>query len=320
MSGVRIVAAFSLRESLRRRVFVVVALLTVVFLALYALGLLAGVQVGRRDRPRHRHRGPGGGRLDPARAVDVRDALPRARSSPSSSRSAPCAGDAERGLLQPLLVRPLPRGTFLLGRFAAAAAVCAAYVIVVFLACVVITDAFGGWWPDRTVVARARAGRRRGRARRALARRVSVLLSSTANGIAVFMLFGAGLTAGLLGQIAEALSSDTLDNVAKAVLLGAAVRGALPGLAERDHRRHRRFHAAGHRPRARSAAPSRSARCSARGRSSTWPGSAPAGCGRSSAATCEGLTSGPPIGSASPRQGTPECRGGRDGSERDHPA
>ena len=38
-------------------------------------------------------------------------------------------GDAERGLLQPLLVRPLPRATFLLGRFAAAAGVCVVYVI-----------------------------------------------------------------------------------------------------------------------------------------------------------------------------------------------
>jgi hypothetical protein len=43
----------------------------------------------------------------------------------------------------------------------------------------------------------------------------SVVLSSVANGIAVFMLFGAGLTAGLLGQIGETLSSDTLSNVAK---------------------------------------------------------------------------------------------------------
>ena len=31
-------------------------------------------------------------------------------------------GDAERGLLQPLIVRPLTRGTFLLGRYVAAAA------------------------------------------------------------------------------------------------------------------------------------------------------------------------------------------------------
>ena len=41
----------------------------------------------------------------------------------------------------------------------------------------------------------------------------SVFLSQTANGIAVFMVFGAGLTAGLLGQIGEALSSETLERV-----------------------------------------------------------------------------------------------------------
>jgi Cu-processing system permease protein len=42
----------------------------------------------------------------------------------------------------------------------------------------------------------------------------SVFLSATANGIAVFMLFGAGLVAGLLGQIGEGLGSETLQNVA----------------------------------------------------------------------------------------------------------
>ena len=41
-------------------------------------------------------------------------------------------GDAERGLLQPLLVRPVPRRTLLLARFAVAPrVVCGAYVIVV---------------------------------------------------------------------------------------------------------------------------------------------------------------------------------------------
>jgi hypothetical protein len=42
-------------------------------------------------------------------------------------------------------------------------------------------------------------------------------LSATANGIAVFMAFGAGLVAGLLGQIAEALGSGTLEDAALAV-------------------------------------------------------------------------------------------------------
>ena len=42
----------------------------------------------------------------------------------------------------------------------------------------------------------------------------SVFLSA-ANGIAIFMLFGAGLAAGLLGQIGDALSVDTLETVAE---------------------------------------------------------------------------------------------------------
>jgi ABC-2 type transport system permease protein len=41
----------------------------------------------------------------------------------------------------------------------------------------------------------------------------SVFLNMTANGIAVFMVFGAGLTAGLLGQIGEALASGTLKTI-----------------------------------------------------------------------------------------------------------
>ena len=57
----------------------------------------------------------------------------------------------------------------------------------------------------------------------------SVFLSATANGIAVFMVFGAGLVAGLLGQIGEALSSGTLQDVVHGRELAAALRGPLPG-------------------------------------------------------------------------------------------
>jgi ABC-type transport system involved in multi-copper enzyme maturation permease subunit len=122
-------------------------------------------------------------------------------------------GDAERGLLQPLLVRPLSRRDLLAGRFGAAAAVCSGYVIVVFLGAATITWAFGDWLPDRklapalelavavcVICALSLAG--------------SVVLSATANGIAIFMIFGAGLTGGLLGQIAEVVGSGTLDDVA----------------------------------------------------------------------------------------------------------
>jgi ABC-type transport system involved in multi-copper enzyme maturation permease subunit len=124
-------------------------------------------------------------------------------------------GDADRGLLQPLLVRPVSRRDVLIARFLAAATVCAGYVMVVFAACTLITWAISGWWPDRVVVpALQLAGAVAILAALSLAG--SVFLASTANGIAVFMVFGAGLVAGLLGQIGEALGSDTLDDVSTA--------------------------------------------------------------------------------------------------------
>jgi len=125
------------------------------------------------------------------------------------------SGDAERGLLQPLVVRPVGRSTLLLARFLGAAGVCVTYVLAVYFAAMLITGLTGDWWPDRIVSPGVELA---GAVVIVIALSLlgSVVISSTANGIAVFMLFGAGLTAGLLGQIAEALSSDTLSDVSRA--------------------------------------------------------------------------------------------------------
>ena len=125
-------------------------------------------------------------------------------------------GDAERGLLQPLVARPLGRSALLAGRFAAAAAVCGLYVVVVYGAAMTITQAVTGWWPDRIATpALELAGAVVVLV--ALCLLGSVFLSAIANGIAVFMVFGAGLVAGLLGQIGEALDSERLESIAVAV-------------------------------------------------------------------------------------------------------
>jgi Cu-processing system permease protein len=123
------------------------------------------------------------------------------------------SGDAERGLLQPLVVRPVGRSTLLLSRFLGAAGICTAYVLAVYFAAMLITGLTGHWWPDRIawpglelaagvviVIALSLLG--------------SVGLSATANGIAVFMLFGAGLGAGLLGTIGHALNSHAVKHAA----------------------------------------------------------------------------------------------------------
>ena len=209
---VLVVAGHALRECVRRRVFVVVALLTVAFLALYGLGAWQAFKAT--------------GDLERFEGIDA-DVVAGATVFGLAMFSilflgtvlavfltlGVVRGDAEGGLLQPLLVRPLSRRTLLLGRWLAAAAVCAAYVAVVFLAAMVITGALGDWWPDRIMV--PLLGLAAGVAIiAALSLLGSVFLASTANGIAIFMLFGAGLTAGLLGQIGEALQSDTLTDVA----------------------------------------------------------------------------------------------------------
>ena len=214
MRGAAIIAGFALRESVRRRVFVVVALLTVAFLALYGLGVWQISQevdeIGGPDGIEGRV--VGGATL---LGLSMFATLFLGAILAVFLTLGAVRGDAERGLLQPLLVRPLPRGTYLLGRFAAAAGVCSAYVIVVFLASVVITDVFVEWWPDRLLLPALELGAAV-TIIAALALGGSVVLSATANGIAIFMLFGAGLTAGLLGQIAEGLGSETLETVSRA--------------------------------------------------------------------------------------------------------
>jgi ABC-type transport system involved in multi-copper enzyme maturation permease subunit len=215
MRNAWIVAGFALRESVRRRVFFVVALLTVLFLALYGLGTWQAYRTTDVTS------------IDSSNGVEVKVVAGAILLGLSMFATlflgailavfltlGAVRGDAERGLLQPLLVRPLSRATFLAGRFLAAGVVCAAYVIAVFLGSVLITHASGGWWPDSILAPALELGAAVA-ILVALALAGSVLLSATANGIAVFMLFGAGLTAGLLGEIGDALDSGTLSTVAR---------------------------------------------------------------------------------------------------------
>jgi Cu-processing system permease protein len=214
MSAARTIAAFGLREALRRRVFVVVALLTIAYVVLYSLGTWQAFKAAAVEGGT----GPAGVRSDIVAGatllgLNMFGTMFLGTILAVFLTLGAVRGDAERGLLQPMLVRPVSRRTVLLARWGAAAAVCAAYVIVVFLAAVVITWAFGGWWPDHVLgPALLLAGAVAVLCAISLAG--SVFLASTANGIAVFMVFGAGLTAGLLGQIGDALNSHTLSKVA----------------------------------------------------------------------------------------------------------
>jgi Cu-processing system permease protein len=209
----RIIAGYALREAVRRRVLLVVVVLTGGFLTLFTYGSQ------RAFREVARKRIPAGGMIEEkvltgstllGLAMFVTLFLGTVLAVFVTLNAV--RGDAERGLLQPLVVRPVGRSTLLLGRFLAASGVCVVYVAVVYSAAVLLTGATGGYWPDNPVagglsiagavvivVALALLG--------------TTVLSSTANGIAIFMVFGAGLAAGLIGQIGSALDVPTLQHI-----------------------------------------------------------------------------------------------------------
>jgi Cu-processing system permease protein len=213
VTAVWTIAGYGLREALRRKVFVVVCFLTVAFLSLYWLGVRYAF-----------HHVAG---VEPPAGVDARTFAGAFLFGMAMFGTlflgvvlaifltlGTVRGDAERALLQPLVVRPIGRTTLLVARFLGAAAVCVPYVLILYFVGMLLTGLEGSWWPDRIVTPGLElAGGVLIVA--ALSLLGSVFLSSIANGIAIFMIFGAGLVAGLLGNIGHALNSHGLIHAAK---------------------------------------------------------------------------------------------------------
>jgi len=215
LRSVATVIGLSVQEGLRRRVFLAVLVLTLGFLALYALG----AHFAFRD-------------VDSFAGGDNLILDPRAFTGATLLGLAMFAtlflgavldvfltlgavrGDAESGLLQPIVVRPIGRLTLLLARFAGAALLSSAYVIAVYLAAVAITAIAGDWSPDH-LVGPALALALGVAIIAALSLLASTVLSVTAQGIVVFMVFGGGLVAGLITQIGNAINSDSLHTIGR---------------------------------------------------------------------------------------------------------
>ena len=210
MSAFLTIAGYGFREAVRRRVFTVVVLLTAAFLVLFWMANhYVFTRLSTITPPTDIH-------------VDTRTFAGAFLLGLAMFATlflgvvlavfltlGVVSGDAERGLLQPLVVRPVGRATLLLSRFLGAAVVCIVYVLAVYGIALAIIDQTGHWTPPSKLAPGLELA---GGVVIVIALSIlgSVVLSSTANGIAVFMLFGAGLTAGLLGTIGHALNSHAI--------------------------------------------------------------------------------------------------------------
>jgi Cu-processing system permease protein len=216
MTGVRVIVGVTLRECLRRRVLLVVVVLTIAFLALYAAATklafdtIGAAQVRQNGLLVDAHALTGASLLGLAMfATLFLGAVLAVFLTFSAVR-----GDAEQGLLQPIVVRPLGRTAFLAARYGATCIICAVYVAAVYGSAVVITGRIGGWWPD-SIVLPGLALAAAACVVAAISLLGSVYLSTIANGIAVLMVYGAGLVSGLLGQIGYALPSQRLQEIGR---------------------------------------------------------------------------------------------------------
>jgi ABC-2 type transport system permease protein len=209
------VIGLSIQEGIRKRVFLAVLVLTLGFLGLYAVG----AHFAFRDTREFAAGEPN--ILDPKAftgatifGMAMFTTLFLGAVLAVFLTLGAVRGDAESGLLQPVVVRPIGRTTMLLARFAGAATLSAAYVIVVYLVAWGITRVTGSWSPDH-LLGPALALALGVAIIAALSLLASTVLTVTAQGIVVFMVFGGGLIAGLLAQIGNALNSDSLHTIGR---------------------------------------------------------------------------------------------------------
>lgn len=127
-------------------------------------------------------------------------------------------GDAERGVLQPLLVRPVAREAVVVGRLLAAAVVACGYAALVWLGAVLLVRVAGSWSP----VAWAEPGGALVAAVALVAltsAALSTVLPATGAGMLTLALLGLGFSVGLLAQLGASLRLAGLGEVADAIAL-----------------------------------------------------------------------------------------------------
>lgn len=210
MNGFATILVASLREHARRRTAYVALALGGLFVLLYALGahfiwaeIIRDIESGRR--------GPGG-------VAEVRQLVPAtlfglamfatwflSAVAATFMAAGGISGEAERGVLQHILVRPVARHTLLVARLTAAALLAIAFLVIVLVCCALATRLITGWQPGNLIEALLLLALGT-TAVTAIGTAFSVRLHGVAAGIATLMLFGVGLVGGLLEQLGTGIA------------------------------------------------------------------------------------------------------------------
>lgn len=231
-----LVVALALAELRHRRSLLVVTVLTAAFLGLYGWGVFEILpefreQVGSQVPAEETKRGIGFVLL----GIAVFATFSLASVLAVFTTMSTVKGEAEQGLLQSTLVRPISRSAIVTGRVVAATLAAGVYAAIVVTAASMLTRAAGGTPPGNLVAVILGLT-----AALALVAAFGVVLSTVfgtaATGMATTMLVSIGFFASLIRQIAQATDAATLEARADAVtrVLGfnALYEGSLGALTQ----------------------------------------------------------------------------------------
>jgi Cu-processing system permease protein len=235
VSDALVIARLALQEAVRRRVLAVVAVLTLLSGVLYVVGCVS---------LKHHIAGAleaNGGIIKPIVPATLLGLASFGALFLGSVLSVfltagAVRGDADRGLVQPLVVRPVGRTAYLAGRGLAAVTISGGYVIVISTLAtattrLLFTDLPSGSWRAIPLLVAAVT------VVTVITLLMSCLLSTVATGISVLMAYGAGLVAGLLGEIGRAFHATTVtaiaDTVSYLLPFEALYRAALAQLSQK---------------------------------------------------------------------------------------
>ncbi|WP_185974623.1 ABC transporter permease [Deinococcus detaillensis] len=225
MSNVLLMARLSLSEALRKKLIVVLLILTAAFIGFYLYGVLR-LQQNLAERA-----ADAGLSAGPRRGLG---ALPVVYSGLFGmylvyflgslmavlSTVASISGDIENGVMQSVVARPVTRAQVVLGRWLGFTGVNVLYVTLVSVALLTGLYLITGYLPPAPVAAVAQIllGIVLITSLTVLG---STLFATLANGIAVFVLYGLGSAGGILksiGALANSPTMETLGNAANIVM------------------------------------------------------------------------------------------------------
>ena len=228
MRNVLLIAELSLREALRKRLVLILLILTALFVGFYLYGILRlqqtldarALNAGLDLAPEGGRRGLTGASVAFSAIFGMYLVYFLGSLMSVLSTVGAVSGDIENGVMQSIISRPVSRAQLVLGRWLGFSVVNVAYVSLLSAALLIGVRVITGFTPPQPVLA-------------ALLVLLAVLLltsltvlgsalfTTLSNGIGVFVLYGLGFTGGILstiGQLAATPVLITLGNVANVLM------------------------------------------------------------------------------------------------------